>query len=144
MIKWFYTAWRSKEPRKFRKLSYFADKEGKTRVIAILDYWSQTALKSLHENLNDLLKRIECDCTFNQNHFHNCLRSGPYHSLDLHAATDRMPIALQKRVLRLLIGEDRADAWESILVGSGFHLERNRSTETILYEVGQPMGAYSS
>jgi hypothetical protein len=31
-----------------RKLTGIEDKEGKTRVIAIGDYWSQTALKPLH------------------------------------------------------------------------------------------------
>lgn len=79
-------------------------------MIAILDYWSQTALKPLHDYLNDNLKRIETDCTFNQNHFLNCLRDGPYYSLDLHAATDRMPVGLQERVLAFLIGKTKARA----------------------------------
>lgn len=31
-----------------RKVTGIKDREGKTRVIAILDYWSQTALLPLH------------------------------------------------------------------------------------------------
>jgi len=31
-----------------RKVTGISDKEGKTRAIAIGDYWSQTALRSLH------------------------------------------------------------------------------------------------
>lgn len=93
-----------------RKLSYFADKEGKTRVIAIFDYWSQTVLKPLHEHLNSVLKRINSDMTYNQGGFTQVLpTTGPYYSMDLTAATDRMPISLQKLVLSQIIGEDKAE-----------------------------------
>jgi hypothetical protein len=53
----------------FRKLSSFSDKEGKTRVIAILDYFSQSVLKPLHLYLFNFLKKIDQDCTFDQNSF---------------------------------------------------------------------------
>jgi hypothetical protein len=53
----------------FRKLTAFSDKEGKTRVIAILDYFSQSVLKPLHLYLFRFLKRINQDCTFDQNSF---------------------------------------------------------------------------
>jgi hypothetical protein len=33
---------------RYRKVSHFSDKEDKVRVIAQLDYFSQTALKPLH------------------------------------------------------------------------------------------------
>jgi hypothetical protein len=36
------------KPLILRKISSFPDKEGKTRTIAIFDYFSQTALKPLH------------------------------------------------------------------------------------------------
>jgi len=41
-----------------RKLSYFADKETKMRVIAVGDYYSQTALRPLHSYLFRALKKI--------------------------------------------------------------------------------------
>jgi len=53
----------------YRKISSFADKEGKTRTIAILDYWSQTVLRNLHLYLFRVLKKIPQDCTFDQGSF---------------------------------------------------------------------------
>nr|ALD89125.1 RNA-dependent RNA polymerase [Rhizoctonia solani mitovirus 6] len=139
--------WRTLFPPKtssIRRLSYFSDKEGKTRVIAILDYWSQSALVGLHKGLNALLRRIPSDCTFNQDAFYSKLPSqGPYYSFDLTAATDRMPLLLQKRVLSLLIGSAKAEAWANILVGTEFTLS-DQSKRTVKYAAGQPMGAYSS
>lgn len=52
-----------------RRLAYFADKEGKSRVIAILDYFSQTVLKGLHSYLFRALRKIPQDMTFNQGAF---------------------------------------------------------------------------
>lgn len=125
-----------------RKLSYFSDKEGKTRVIAILDYWSQSALKPLHDSLNEILKRIKSDCTFNQGKFLTLLADKPiYYSIDLTAATDRMPLSLQKAVLTFIIGEQKAQAWADTLVKLGFN---TKSIQGLVYAAGQPMGAYSS
>jgi hypothetical protein len=53
-----------------RKLSDFSDIEGKTREIAILDFWSQSVLFPLHLYIYKMLKRIKGDCTFNQGAFH--------------------------------------------------------------------------
>jgi len=86
-----------------RKLSVINDPEGKARIIAILDYWSQTVLKPLHESLFNLLKGIKADCTFNQLS-HRSLKRGPYYSIDLKNATDRFPVKLQVAVLKALTG----------------------------------------
>lgn len=124
-----------------RKLSIIHDPEAKERVIAILDYWSQTALKPLHDAEFQLLRRISGDCTFNQGDFTRWLpTSGPYFSLDLSNATDRFPLVFQKNMLSQLIGQEKADAWEQIMVKEGFSYQG----ETYTYSVGQPMGAYSS
>ena len=125
----------------FRKLSYFSDKEGKTRVIAILDYWSQSALRPLHMVMNRMLRKIGPDCTFDQGSFTRILPLSPFHSLDLSNATDRMPIALQRRVISRIVGEERATAWAHILVGYEYTSKGNPSVN---YNCGQPMGAYSS
>lgn len=94
-----------------RKLSYFSDKEGKTRIIGILDYWSQCALRPLHNELNTRLRKIKMDCTFDQGRFLQILEHKPYYySVDLTAATDRMPITFQRRVLEHLIGKAKTDA----------------------------------
>jgi len=123
-----------------RRLSYFSDKEGKTRVIAIMDYWTQSVLKPLHEHINKLLKCISTDCTFNQNHFQSCLTHGPYHSLDLKSATDRMPVVIQQYVVKHIIGDPRSEAWTRVLTNWEFDVDGG----TVLYKAGQPMGAYSS
>jgi len=125
-----------------RKLSVFSDKEGKTRVIAIFDYWSQCALRPVHNKLMQLLKGIKTDCTFNQIIDKSLLGPGPYYSFDLSSATDRMPVVLQHRILSSLIGRMKADAWRSILIDDGFY--NRRLSEKIYYKAGQPMGAYSS
>nr|UUW21463.1 MAG: RNA-dependent RNA polymerase [Guiyang Paspalum thunbergii mito-like virus 1] len=136
-----YKVFPGKSKNRFRKLAYFADREGKTRVVAILDYWSQTVLKPLHDRVNSILRGIKSDCTFDQGSFQNCLPStGPYHSLDLTAATDRMPLSLQKVVLSLIVGEEKAEAWGRILTKWEYASEAG----PVLYKTGQPMGAYSS
>jgi len=110
-----------KDEQHFRKLSYFSDKEGKTRVIAILDYWSQTALKPLHDHLMGVLRGIKTDCTFNQDEFNFKLPTeGPYYCFDLHAATDRMPLYIQKKVLCSIVGEEKTEAWARLLTQIGF------------------------
>jgi len=127
----------------FRKLSYFSDKEGKTRVIAILDYWSQSCLRPLHFALMDILKRIKQDCTFDQNAFHSILPSrGPYYSLDLSNATDRMPLQVQLRVIAEIIGQEKAEAWARVL--TRYQYTAKGLITPISYGAGQPMGAYSS
>lgn len=97
-------------------MSYFADKEGKTRVIGICDYWSQSCLRPLHLHVNSVLRKILSDCTFDQDRFSSILpqmqlRNNSFHSIDLSAATDRMPIKLQKRLVEHLYGSlDKSDA----------------------------------
>lgn len=51
---------------KLRKLSIVKDTEGKSRIIAIGDYWSQTALKPLHDLLMRILKKLSSDMTYGQ------------------------------------------------------------------------------
>lgn len=52
-----------------RKIVGIEDKEGKTRVIAIGDYWSQTALRPLHVWAFRILRRLSQDVTFSQGSF---------------------------------------------------------------------------
>jgi len=54
--------------RLFRRLVAIPDME-KSRTIAIMDYWSQTALKPLHQYLFGILRRIPQDVTFDQSRF---------------------------------------------------------------------------
>jgi len=126
-----------------RKLSLVSDPEAKERVIAIFDYWSQTVLKPLHDALIEYLRGVPGDCTYNQQGPSRFLpNSGPYYSMDLHAATDRYPAILQRAVLsRLVNSNEYADAWYSIMTDKPF---ANPWGADVKYGRGQPMGAYSS
>jgi hypothetical protein len=129
-----------------RKLSYFSDKEGKTRIIGILDYFSQTVLKKLHQYLFRILSRIPQDCTFEQSAFLKGVANWPiYYSVDLSAATDRFPIQVIYDLLRTHLPEEYCQAWLDIMVGYPFRYKSPAGDiQGISYAVGNPMGAYSS
>jgi hypothetical protein len=61
-------------PGEIRRLVVFPDKEGKTRIIAILDYFSQTVLKGLHSYIFKALRKIPQDMTFNQGAFQDRIK----------------------------------------------------------------------
>jgi len=130
--------------RRFRKVSAISDLEGKTREIAILDYWSQTALSGLHKYLFRALKKIPQDCTFDQGGFKDKLKwiedGHLFHSVDLTTATDRFPIRLISAVLKGHLNEHFVNSWQNVMVGFPFDTVQGK----ISYSVGNPMGAYSS
>jgi hypothetical protein len=83
-----------------RKLSIVQDPEAKARIIAILDYWTQTALKPLSDAQFSILKGIKTDYTFNQGGFSGKIPNHvTAHSLDLTACTDRLPVCIQEILL---------------------------------------------
>lgn len=122
-------------------MSTVNDPEAKCRIIAILDYWSQTALNPLHQSLLGVLKKIKSDATFNQGALLGSIQAkSNFHSLDLTNATDRIPISIQVSILEALIGPEKAAAWKSIMVDLPFTFKGR----LVHYCTGQPMGAYSS
>lgn len=56
-------------PFPMRRLILIPDKEGKTREVAVFDYWSQTILRPVHAFLFGILRVIPQDMTFNQGGF---------------------------------------------------------------------------
>lgn len=81
---------------KIRKVVGIPDK-GKSRTIAILDYFSQAALRPVHFFLFGILRKIPQDVTFDQGAFLEKVQSWgnvKYYSIDLSKATDRFPIDL--------------------------------------------------
>lgn len=132
-----------RETTSLRRLVAIPAPEGKTRVIAILDYWSQTVLKPLHDWMFDILRLLPNDMTYNQAGVISVMRNKPcYYSYDLSSATDRFPISLQEGILSSLIGPQRASAWRKVLTGLTFTSSWDRAEYH--YAAGQPMGAYSS
>jgi hypothetical protein len=129
-----------------RRISYFPDRELKVRIIAIGDYWSQTALRPLHQFLFRIMKKIPQDCTFQQGSFVQKIEGWQeFYSIDLTAATDRFPISLESSVLRGYFPDHYVDAWEHIMVGIPFeYTGPDKIKKNLSYQVGNPMGFYSS
>ena len=132
----------------YRKISAIPDSEGKTRLIAIGDYWSQTCLKPWHDYLNHVLAKIPQDQTFNQGEGLKSLSfdgSTTYHCFDLSAFTDRFPSRILLGLLTYNCGESKSMAWYDIMNGYAFKFRNPKGFITDLrYEVGNPMGFYSS
>jgi len=126
------------------RLSVIHKVAGKARVIGITNYWIQIAFKPLHNAIFDILKNIPQDGTFAQSKplLDLSKRCGPkknkFYCFDLSAATDRLPLMIQKDILSL-IGITFSKEWYS-LMRIPFYYEKERIT----YAVGQPMGALSS
>jgi len=127
------------------RLAFLPEKGGKTRIIAILDFWTQQALKPIHHQLLKLLSSIEMDNTMDQDKGFkralNLSKGKPVYSFDLSSATDRFPIELQLVVMTQLYGQKVSDLWKT-LMNRGFNVKGTDST--ITWARGQPLGAYSS
>lgn len=132
-------------PGEIRRIIGIPDLEGKTRVIAILDYWSQTALRPVHQFLFQVLRLIPQDMTFNQGSFLDHVKSWgegcTLYSIDLTAATDRFPVRLIQMVLEGHFGRNFAESWRDVMTGYPFLAPGG---ERVHYSVGNPMGAMSS
>jgi hypothetical protein len=108
-----------------------------------MDYYTQAALLPLHKYLFKHLSRIPQDCTFNQTKRFKRIRvknGNSFHSVDLTTATDRFPIEIQYELLRLWFGNEYAKEWKNLMVGHPFRYKN----DWIIYQTGNPMGAYSS
>jgi len=128
------------------KLGTKEEAAGKIRVFAMVDAWTQWALYPYHKALFLILRDVQMDGTFDQTAPLAKVKAvrGLY-SLDLSAATDRLPIRIQKELLGYLFGYEFASAWANLLVGRIYRLHVNKTAYLDLrYEVGQPMGALSS
>jgi hypothetical protein len=80
------------------------DKAGKARVVALCNYYIQIGLYPIHKEIFSQLRSLETDGTFDQEKpLINLINSGDpdqmYHCFDLSAATDRLPVDLQRDIL---------------------------------------------
>jgi hypothetical protein len=139
-----------KYPKKINspgKLSLIKDPEGKLRIIAIVDYYTQLFLKKLHDNCLQIIKISKlksCDRTFTQDPYHQWENNDhSFWSLDLSSATDRFPRLLQARLIAIMLNNHKyAMEWNNHLGKIEFQTLDKLST--VKYTVGQPMGTYSS
>jgi len=88
------------------KLSVVRDQAGKARIVAIANYWIQSALYPLHEYIYSWLKGIDSDGTYDQSGaLERLIARSPkgctFHSIDLTAATDRIPVDFLAQILSL-------------------------------------------
>lgn len=128
------------------KLGLKEEPAGKIRVFAMVDPWTQWVLRPIHDLIFMILKDVKMDGTFDQHAPLKLVKAvrGLW-SLDLKAATDRLPLWIQKELLGALLGRDLAAAWANLLVGRTYSLRLSEDeTIKLSYAVGQPMGALSS
>jgi len=136
------------------KVFTFTAPGGKARIIAMADWVSQTALSAIHFSLFKLLTLLKSDTTFNHpsglDLYQNSAQD--FISVDLSAATDRIPKELQARILECLYnklgynGKSIADNWLE-LMSRDFSTKNSafeKQTKSIRYTVGQGMGLFSS
>lgn len=127
------------------KLSFLIEPGGKTRVIAIGDYFTQQALTPLFKETMKMLRTIPQDATYEQQNGVNLIKLGmkkrkPIFCFDLSSATDRFPRSLQEDVVSGIFGEGIGQAWGKLIADRSF-----KSRDGIVeYAVGQPMGFLSS
>jgi hypothetical protein len=127
------------------RLGLKQEMSGKLRVFAMVDAWTQWLLYPLHRFIFKLIRRLPTDGTFDQI---APLRRVPWgkpgltlFSLDLSAATDRLPLSLQVALLDYIF-PSLGKIWAKVLTGREYTVPKTR--QTVKYAVGQPMGALSS
>lgn len=129
------------------KLGFKDEPAGKVRIFAMVDPWTQWVLKPIHIWIFSLLRRIPMDGTFNQLKPLDKVPFGdkPIYSFDLSAATDRLPLIIQEKIISCRFGKVFAKAWASLLVDRDYKFSHPLlEIKSVRYSVGQPMGALSS
>jgi hypothetical protein len=121
------------------------EEPGKMRVFAMVDWLTQMIMEPLHQWLFSILRHLPMDGTHDQGaavaYAADLVEKGHRHvfSLDLSAATDRLPVSVQTVLLNQLV-PGIGKSWETLLVGREYSYGKLR----LRYAVGQPMGALSS
>jgi hypothetical protein len=131
------------------KLRAKEEAAGKVRIFAMVDPITQWILYPLHMAIFSILRLWPMDGTFNQTLPLKRMEFGKgLYSVDLTAATDRLPMPLQEAMISLLTGSaEIAAAWKTLLVErdySFFQLGYSKWAGRYRYAIGQPMGALSS
>jgi hypothetical protein len=120
----------------------------------VADWVSQTSLSAIHKTQFGVLKQIPADKTFDHKKGLDLYNqdASAYMSVDLSAATDRLPRILQARIIDRLYtllgmnGSQIAQHWLSVVDRT--YITKNSLLEkispTVRYSVGQGMGLFSS
>jgi len=126
------------------RLTVIPQAGGKSRVIAIGDYFSQNLLRPLHNQVMRALSRLKTDGTYDQNRAFKQLLDLPLNTkvfcFDLSSATDRAPIWMQELMLKHIYGSDLAESWRRLISERDFKY----ANKFYRWKVGQPLGLLSS
>jgi len=127
------------------RLAFLPEGGGKTRIIAIGDYFSQQALTPLFKETMKMLENIPQDGTYDQSNSIKIMKekmkeNKPIYCFDLKSATDRFPLYIQAEVVDAIFGPGIGQAWSKLLSERSFSF----SGGNVEYAVGQPMGLLSS
>lgn len=129
------------------RLSLKQEPGGKNRLFAIGDYFTQSALKSLHKYLFALLRRFPEDGTHSHNYVAQINKEwsdspvNRIYSIDLTGATNFIDCEVLGEIVTSIAGEEYGKHWVNLMVNRDF---RGIEDEPRRYTVGQPMGFYSS
>lgn len=152
----------SEIPWTLGRLGFKKEPAGKVRVFAMVDIWTQWLFYPLHKLIQDVLRTLPEDATFDQvGKLEKKLKSiqkkykgkrPKAFSFDLSSATDRLPVTIQSYILSPLLGVDQARTWASILTLREYFIPSRAGEEynipndqlKLKYATGQPMGALSS
>jgi len=128
------------------KLAEKEEAAGKIRVFAMVDPITQWTLKPFHDYFFKLLSSFEFDATKDQiekaKAFSIKNRGKPMFSIDISAATDRIPMELYVVMLEPILGPSLVESWKEILISRTYY--HHKTKQHLSYGAGQPMGALSS
>jgi hypothetical protein len=147
-----YRVYSTKDGRHLGQLAFKEEAAGKLRVFAMVDVFTQSLLKPLHDYLFEIFRRLPNDGTHDQSKAFDLAQklakkyNGSF-GFDLSSATDRLPVKVQSYFLTVIFGQKFGEIWQSILVGRSYFIPKNDygiPEGDVYYSVGQPMGALSS
>jgi hypothetical protein len=124
------------------KIVALADKFGKTRTVAIGDWYSNVSLSPLHNAFMQGLRNLPSDCTYRQSDIPKLIKGlgNQLHSSDLSSFTDRFPRKWEVAVIAAKYGQTVSQLWETIISNREFKVGKT----LVSYKVGNPMGILSS
>jgi len=127
---------------KHSKLGFSSDKAGKTRIFAIGDWWSNMALRDIHEAFMAGLKNLRGDVTYRQDEIPKLIKGlgKSVYTADMTAFTDRFPISWETEIVSAAYGLEIGNLWEHIIQKRDFWTPKG----PVRYAVGNPMGLLSS
>jgi hypothetical protein len=134
------------------RIAAIADYWGKTRLVAIGDYYSQRVLKPFGNDMLTILKSLGGDATHSQGFKSNQLsvrakEGKKLWCFDLSKATDRFPREITGLILRKIYGESVGSKVLAVLSQRKFQVRTSRckaGVQQVMYGTGQPMGLNGS